>query len=79
MNVSTSNLAGAITWARIEDDFFVGSRDGEFLGFIDIEESGMYVVCNQFSRPVGQYSELDSAMAALSDASLAALEQTGVA
>ncbi|MEJ6489705.1 hypothetical protein PQI23_08220 [Leucobacter sp. USCH14] len=79
MSVSTNRLAGAITWARIEDDFFVGSRDGEFLGFIDVEESGLYVVCDQFSRPIGQYSELDGAMAALRDASNAAFDESGVA
>ncbi|MGW9022362.1 hypothetical protein ACWGOE_12845 [Leucobacter chromiiresistens] len=77
MSVTTSGLPGAVTWARIEDDFFVGSRDGEFLGFIDVESSGMYVVCNQFSRPIGQFAELDGAMAALRDGAVAVLEQDG--
>ncbi|SDQ17456.1 hypothetical protein [Leucobacter chromiiresistens] len=79
MSVTTSGLPGAITWARIEDDFFVGSRDGEFLGFIDVESSGMYVVCNQFSRPIGQFAELDGAMAALRDGAVPVLEQDGAA
>lgn len=77
MSVMLNRPAHAITWARIEDDFFVGSRDGEFLGFIDVEESGRYVVCDQFSCPIGQYDELDAAMTALSAAS--ADDQTGAA
>ena len=79
MSDSTPAGSGGITWARIEDDFFVGSRSGEFLGFIDREESGVYVVCNQYSQPIGQFAELDAAMAALSSASQETLEQTGAA
>ncbi|MFD5601213.1 hypothetical protein ACFWHR_14285 [Leucobacter sp. NPDC058333] len=74
MSVSGSELPGAITWARIEDDFFVASRDGEFLGFIDVEATGGYAVCDQYSRPIGHFAELDAAMTALRDAPRTAAE-----
>ena len=70
---------GDITWARIEDDFFVGSRGGIFLGFIDREAPGTYVVCDQLSQPIGQYANLQAAMDALSAASGDALAETGAA
>ncbi|WP_336660424.1 hypothetical protein [Leucobacter sp. USHLN153] len=81
MSGGSTSQQGEITWARIEDDFFVGSRDGDFLGFIDREEPGAYVVCDQFSNRIGQFGELESAMEALreasSDAPSDALEETG--
>ena len=58
-------LSWADTWSQVEDDFYVGSRNGEFLGYIDREETGAYVACDQFSRVRGTYDSLTDAIAAL--------------
>ncbi|WP_053352577.1 hypothetical protein [Leucobacter musarum] len=79
MSDRTPAHPGDITWARIEDDFFVGSRGGEFLGSIDREAPGTYVVCDQFSQPIGEHANLEAAMAALTAASGDAYAETGAA
>ncbi|RGE20410.1 hypothetical protein D1J51_09545 [Leucobacter sp. wl10] len=57
--------ADGVTWAMVEDGFYVGSRDGEFLGYIDREAESRYVACNMYSRPAGAFRDLGEAMEAL--------------
>lgn len=66
-SVSDSRPAAeSIRWAQVETGFYVGSRGGEFLGYIDRSEIGRYTVCDLHSRPVADFGTLDDAMEALS-------------
>ncbi len=54
-----------VVWASVEDGFHVGSRDGNFLGYIDRQPDGRLLACDMFSRPVGHFTDLGQAMASL--------------
>ncbi|MEJ6488335.1 hypothetical protein PQI23_01185 [Leucobacter sp. USCH14] len=54
-----------VVWAEVEAGFYVGSRSGEFLGYVDVEAETKNVVCDMYSRPVGEYASLAEAMHAL--------------
>ncbi|KTR83243.1 hypothetical protein NS354_10700 [Leucobacter chromiiresistens] len=54
-----------VVWAEVEHGFYVGSRGGEFLGYIDVEHDTRNVVCDMYSRPVGEFASLAEAMHAL--------------
>ncbi|AZS43081.1 hypothetical protein [Microbacterium oleivorans] len=55
-------------WARVEDGFHVGSRDGNFLGYIEQRKDGRYVAFDMRSAAIGTFSDLVSAMRTLSSA-----------
>ncbi|SDQ47748.1 hypothetical protein [Microbacterium sp. cf332] len=57
--------ASGIVWARVEDGFHVGSRTGEFVGYIDRQPDGRYLAYDSRSRCVGSFPELTAAMRAL--------------
>ncbi|MBZ4487769.1 hypothetical protein LQ938_13245 [Microbacterium sp. cx-55] len=57
------------TWARVEDGFHVGSRHGEFLGYIDRQADGRFVAFDLHSRIIGGFVDLTSAMRAVSSSS----------
>lgn len=67
-----------VVWAEVEDGFYVGSRGGEFLGYIDVEAEAQNVVCDMYSRPVGEYASLADAMLALESAQLSPEGATNV-
>ena len=50
----------------MEDGFHVGSRNGEFLGYIDRRADGRFDAFNLHSRPIGTYADLATAMRELS-------------
>ena len=56
------------TWARVEDDFYVGSRNGQFLGYVEREEGGAFVARNMYSQVVGEYPTLNEARRAVDGA-----------
>lgn len=56
------------TWARVEADFYVGSRAGEFLGYIDGKGGGAFRAYDTFSRPVGEFDTVRDAMHAVLEA-----------
>lgn len=58
-----------IVWARVEDGFHVGSRTGEFVGYIDRQPDGRYLAYDSRSQCVGAFSELTSAMRTLAQPS----------
>ena len=65
-SMSTISSAHAdIIWAEVEHGFYVGSRSGEFLGYIDVETETRHVVCDMYSQAVGEYASLSEAMLAL--------------
>lgn len=57
------------TWARVEDGFHVGSRNGEFLGYIDRRGDGRFDAFDLYSRTIGVFADLVDAMRAVSAAS----------
>ncbi|MFZ8758902.1 hypothetical protein ACO03V_15940 [Microbacterium sp. HMH0099] len=65
---ATSRSGTGVTWARVEDGFHVGSRRGEFLGYIDRQSDGTFLAFDSFSRMVGRFRGLTAAMSAVSEA-----------
>jgi len=55
-------------WARVEDGFHVGSRNGNFLGYIERGRDGRYTAFDMRSAAVGTFADLVSAMRVLSAA-----------
>lgn len=54
-----------VTWAHVEDGFHVGSRAGEFVGYIDRQADGRFRAFSAFAQPVGDFDVLPDAMRAL--------------
>ncbi len=54
--------AGAITWARVEEGFYVGSRAGEFLGYIEKELDGTHSAYDMHAHAAGNFADRISAM-----------------
>lgn len=54
-------------WARVEDGFHVGSRAGDFVGYIDRRGAGEFYAFDMRSQLVGVFSDLASATAAFTD------------
>lgn len=58
-------LGRAARWDEVEPGFHVGSRDGEFVGFIDTTAAGSFVAFDGRSTPVGCYGSLRDAQRAV--------------
>ncbi|WP_430591880.1 hypothetical protein [Humidisolicoccus flavus] len=54
-----------VLWACVEDGFYVGSRNGEFLGYIDRKSEAQYLAFDMFSREVGVFPDLRAATTVL--------------
>lgn len=54
-----------VLWSRVEAGFYVANRDGIFLGYLDREADGTYLVFNGRSRRVGHAPDRRSAMSVL--------------
>lgn len=52
-----------VTWAPVEDGLVVGSRRGEFVGFVESTADGSYVAFDSRAQPIGRYATLASAKA----------------
>jgi hypothetical protein len=57
------------TWARVDDGFYVGSRDGVFLGCIDVLPDGRFAALDARTQPIGTRESLPEAMHAVISAS----------
>ena len=68
MATATPRPDNGVTWARVEDGFHVGSRHGEFLGYVDRQSDGGYLAFDAFSRMVGRFRGITAAMSAVADA-----------
>lgn len=53
------------TWARVDEGFYVGSRDGVFLGCIDVQSDGLFVALDAHTHAIGTFNRLDEAMEAV--------------
>lgn len=60
-----SPLASRPLWASVADGFYVGSRDGSFLGYVDRQADGMWRAFDAVSRSIGDYADHHHAMAAV--------------
>ncbi len=54
-----------VLWACVEEGFHVGSRRGDFLGYIDRQPDGGYRAFDARSRPQGDFPTLPAATAAV--------------
>jgi hypothetical protein len=54
-----------VTWARVDDGFYVGSRDGSFLGCIDALPDGRFAALDALTRPIRTCHHLREAMQAV--------------
>ena len=59
---------GDVVWARVDDGFYVGSRPGHFLGCIDRQEDGQFLALDTHTRPIGTFTDLADARAAVTSA-----------
>lgn len=53
-------------WACVEDGFHVGSRVGEFLGYVDRQSDGSYAAFDARSARIGRFDSLHGATSAVS-------------
>lgn len=67
MSQQVNHPAAGTVWSRVEDGFHVGSRNGDFLGYIDRQPDGSFAAFDMRSRPVGVGMTLVDAMKLLSD------------
>lgn len=58
-----------VLWACVEEGFHVGSRVGEFLGYVDRQADGYYAAFDARSRALGSFATLDEATATVSSSS----------
>lgn len=66
MSFEQSEAADATVWSRIERGFYVASRAGDFLGFVDGGDDG-FVARDRHSKPIGAFADLPAAMQAVTD------------
>ncbi|MEU1972609.1 peptide ABC transporter permease [Microbacterium sp. NPDC019599] len=50
-----------VTWAQPEGGFYVASRAGEFVGYVDTTADGHFIAFDGRSTPVGRYARLAEA------------------
>ena len=55
-----------LLWACVEDGFHVGSRVGEFLGYVDRQPDGSYAAFDARSARIGRFDSLHDATSAVS-------------
>jgi hypothetical protein len=54
-----------VTWARVDDGFYVGSHEGAFLGCIDVLPDGRFAALDALTRPIRTCDHLREAMQAV--------------
>lgn len=58
-----------VLWACVEEGFHVGSRGGDFLGYVDRQPDGAYRAFDARSTVMGDFAVLAEATAAVAAAS----------
>lgn len=56
-----------MTWSQVDEGFYIGSRFGDFVGYIDRGHDGAYTAFDLSSGVVGTFEVLNQAMAALAE------------
>lgn len=64
MNHSDQHPAGVL-WACVEDGFHVGSRGGDFLGYVDRQPDGSHRAFDARSASLGDYASMGEATSAV--------------
>lgn len=59
---------GPLTWASVEDGFYVASRGTVLLGYIDRIDADRYQVCDADAHSLGFFAALEPAMRRLESA-----------
>lgn len=59
-----------VLWACVEEGFHVGSRGGDFLGYVDRQANGEYIAFDARSHSLGSFPTLEEATAAVSRTSI---------
>ncbi len=68
----TANL-GDVLWACVEEGFHVGSRGGNFLGYVDRQPDGSYRAFDARSTLLGDHAQLADATRAVAQVELSAV------
>lgn len=58
---------GGVTWSTVDDGFHVASRDGEFVGSVDVTAAGIHIAFDGRSTALGRYPTLEAAQRAVVD------------
>lgn len=66
--VNAEEGTSAVLWACVEEGFHVGSRGGDFLGYVDRQPDGSHRAFDAHSALVGDFPTLHDATAAVVDA-----------
>lgn len=65
---SVSAVSAKPLWAAVADGFYVGSRAGSFLGYVDRQPGGLWRAFDAASRVIGDFPDHHAAIAAATDA-----------
>ncbi|TPW77455.1 hypothetical protein [Schumannella soli] len=57
--------SSGVIWSRVEPGFHVGSRGGDFLGYVERQSDGSYRAHDLRSQTVGDFADLHSATRAV--------------
>lgn len=68
MTVDAEDARSRAVWARVDDGFYVGSRGGDFLGYVDRRDDGRFVAADLHSHPLGVFDDLASARSSVEQA-----------
>ncbi|MCK2034790.1 hypothetical protein KZC51_01465 [Microbacterium sp. SSW1-49] len=60
-----------VLWACVEDGFHVGSRVGEFLGYVDRQPDGSYAAFDARAQNIGRFDTLHDATSAVGSSDFA--------
>lgn len=66
-----------VLWACVEEGFHVGSRGGDFLGYVDRQPDGRYSAFDARSRTLGSFATLEEATATVSSSGARAMPVDG--
>lgn len=58
-------LPPPVRWNEVQPGFRVGTRGGDYIGFVESTAHGMFVAVDGYSTPVGRYDSLREAQRAL--------------
>lgn len=58
-------FGNAVTWAKVDTGFYVGSRASEFAGTVDTTPDGHFIGFDPTSAPIGRYESLREAQKAV--------------
>ena len=63
--VDADERTSDVLWACVEEGFHVGSRGGDFLGYVDRQPDGSHRAFDAHSALVGDFASLHDATAAV--------------